>query len=65
MNKDNQTDIVITNTGISTVLVFYGSTDGTFSNKTSTSFDYDSRPRSAVIGDFNNDSWLEYCCCQI
>ena len=59
LNKDNQTDIVVTNGGINTVLVFYGFGNGTFSKPTSFYFEYGSRPISAAIGDFNNDTWLD------
>jgi len=59
LNKDNQTDIVVTNGGINTVLVFYGFGNGTFARPTSFSLEYGSFPISAAIGDFNNDTWLD------
>jgi hypothetical protein len=59
LNKDHQIDIVVTNAGINTVLVFYGFGNGTFSQPTSFYYEYGFRPISAAIGDFNNDTWLD------
>ncbi len=59
LNKDNQTDIVVTNGGINNVLVFYGLGNATFTKSTPFSFEYGSFPISAAIGDFNNDTWLD------
>jgi hypothetical protein len=59
LNKDNQTDIVVTNGGINTVLVFYGLGNRTFSKPRPFNFEYGSLPISAAIGDFNNDTWLD------
>ncbi|CAM2728269.1 unnamed protein product [Rotaria socialis] len=58
-NKNNQTDLVVTNKGINTVLVFYGIGNGTFAKSNSYSLGYNSRPVSAAIGDFDNDGWLD------
>ncbi|CAF4827986.1 unnamed protein product [Rotaria sp. Silwood1] len=59
LNKDNKTDIVVTNSGISNILVFFGSDNGTFSEPRAYSFDYGSRPTSVAIEDFDNDSLLD------
>jgi hypothetical protein len=59
LNKDNQLDLVVANSGISSVLIFYGYGNGTFTNPKSYSFGYDTRPQSVTIGDFNNDSLLD------
>ncbi|CAF1321342.1 unnamed protein product [Rotaria sordida] len=59
LNKDNKTDIIITNSGINNVLVFFGSDNGIFSKPKTYSLDYGSHPISVAIGDFNNDSWLD------
>jgi hypothetical protein len=59
LNRDNLTDIVIANTGINTVVIFYGTGNRTFSKSESYPFNYNYRPTSVVIGDLNNDSWLD------
>jgi hypothetical protein len=59
LDKDNQTDIVVTSYGINIVLIFFGLSNGTFSNPTPYNFDYNSNPASVAIGDFNNDTWLD------
>jgi predicted nucleotidyltransferase len=55
-NNDSQLDIVVANFWTNNVGVFLGHGDGTFSNQTTYSTDYDSRPSSVAVGDFNNDS---------
>ncbi|CAF3991230.1 unnamed protein product [Rotaria sordida] len=59
LNKDNKTDIVVTDSGINNVLVFFGSDNGTFKELHPYSLDYGSHPISVAIGDFNNDTWLD------
>jgi hypothetical protein len=59
LNRDNLTDIVIANTGINTVVIFYGTGNRTFSKSESYPFNYNYRPTSVVIGDLNNDSWSD------
>ncbi|CAF4907610.1 unnamed protein product, partial [Rotaria sp. Silwood1] len=59
LNKDNQTDIVVTNSGTSNVLVFFGLDNGKFSSPKSYSLEYESRPASVAIGDINNDTLLD------
>ncbi|CAF2184590.1 unnamed protein product [Rotaria magnacalcarata] len=59
LNKNNQTDLVVTNKGINNLLVLYGVGNGTFATPILYSLGYDSSPVSAAIEDFNNDSWLD------
>jgi hypothetical protein len=59
LNRDNLTDIVIANTGINTVVIFYGTGNRTFSKSESYPFNYNYRPTSVFIGDLNNDSWSD------
>ncbi|CAF4483257.1 unnamed protein product, partial [Rotaria sp. Silwood2] len=59
LNKDNQLDIVVTNSGTDNLLVFLGLGNGTFSNSRLYSLHYESHPASVAIGDFNNDTWLD------
>ncbi len=57
LDRDDQLDIVVTNSGTNTVLIFYGFGNGTFQEPLSFFFAYGSRPISASIVDFNNDVW--------
>ncbi|CAF3425712.1 unnamed protein product [Rotaria socialis] len=59
LNKNNQTDLVVTNKGINNLLVLYGVGNGTFATPILYSLGYDSSHVSAAIGDFNDDSWLD------
>ena len=59
LNKDNLLDIVVANTGISTIVIFYGIGNQTFLQGESYSLGYNYRPRSVAIGDVNNDGWLD------
>jgi hypothetical protein len=59
LDRDDQLDIIVTNSGTNTVLIFYGFGNGTFSEPLSFFFAYGSRPISAAIGDFNNHTWLD------
>ena len=59
LNRDNITDIVVADYGTNSVLIFYGSGNRTFLRLESYSFNYDYRPTSVAIGDFNNDTWLD------
>ncbi|CAF2006083.1 unnamed protein product [Rotaria magnacalcarata] len=58
-NQNNQTDLVVTEEGINTAVVFYGVGNGTFAKSNSYSLGYNSHPVSAAIGDFDNDGWLD------
>jgi hypothetical protein len=55
-NNDSQLDIVVANFWTNNVGVFIGHGDGNFSNQTTYSTGYDSRPSSVAVGDFNNDN---------
>jgi hypothetical protein len=59
LNRDNLTDIVIANTGTNTILIFYGTGNRTFMRSESHGFPYSYQPISVVIGDLNNDNWLD------
>ena len=59
LNKDNLMDIVVANTGINTVVVFYGTGNRLLLNSERYSFDYNYRPRAIAIGDLDNDGWLD------
>jgi hypothetical protein len=59
VNNDSRLDIVVANFWTNNVGIFLGHGDGTFSNQTTYSTDYDSRPSSVDVGDFNNDSRLD------
>ncbi|CAF1358358.1 unnamed protein product [Rotaria sp. Silwood1] len=59
LNKDNQTDIVVTDSSTSNVLVFFGLGNGSLSTPDRYSLGYNSNPVSVAIGDINNDSWLD------
>ncbi|CAF0928480.1 unnamed protein product [Rotaria sordida] len=58
-NNDNQTDIVVANSGTSTIGIFLGHGDGTFENQTTYSTGNLSSPESIAVGDFNNDHQLD------
>ncbi|CAF4756631.1 unnamed protein product [Rotaria sp. Silwood1] len=59
-NNDNIIDIVVVNQGTNTVGLFLGYGDGTFANLIQFSMSYGSRPFAIVVGDFNNDTKLDY-----
>ena len=59
LDGDSLMDIVVANTGISTVVIFYGTGNRTFLKRKSYSLGYNYRPISVVIGDVNNDGWLD------
>ncbi|CAF1023077.1 unnamed protein product [Adineta steineri] len=59
INKDNNTDLIISNWGTNNILIFYGLGNGTFANPKSYSANYDSRPQSMAIGYFDNDNLLD------
>jgi hypothetical protein len=58
-DKDNRLDIVIANSGISTILVLYGHGNGTFGNEMSYELGYEYRPTSVAATDLNKDGWLD------
>ena len=55
-NNDSLPDIVVANYDSSSVGIFLGYRNGTFSNQMTYSTGTDSTPVSIAIGDFNNDS---------
>ncbi len=59
LNKDNHLDIIVCNFQNSTIGIFLGFGNGTFSNQTTYTTGHDSFPLGIAIGDFNNDSWLD------
>ena len=59
LNKDNLMDIVVANAAINTVVIFYGAGNKKFNKGETYSFKYDYRPKSIVIADMNNDTWLD------
>ena len=59
LDKDGLLDIVVANIGISTIITMYGGGNRTFLQRKPYSLGYDYRPRSVVIGDVNNDGWLD------
>ncbi|CAF2216805.1 unnamed protein product [Rotaria magnacalcarata] len=58
-NKDNLTDIAISNLGTDTVGIFLGYSNGTFADQKTYSTGQNSSPSSLTIGDFNNDSCVD------
>jgi hypothetical protein len=58
-NKDSHLDIVVCNHWGSTIGIFLGFGNGTFSSQTTHSTGNNSEPISIAVGDFNNDSRLD------
>jgi hypothetical protein len=58
-NKDSHLDIVVCNYWGSTIGIFLGFGNGTFSSQTTYSTGNNSGPISIAVGDFNNDSRLD------
>ncbi|CAF2767020.1 unnamed protein product [Rotaria sp. Silwood2] len=59
LNKDNRLDLVVANVGTNKILVFYGLDNGVFANPDSYPVNYNARPLSVNVGDFDNDGWLD------
>ena len=59
INSDRRLDIVVVNNGTNTVSVFLGHGDGTFRESITHWTGDDSLPCAVVIGDFNQDSYLD------
>jgi hypothetical protein len=59
LDHDNYLDIVIANSGASTIGVFLGYGNGSFQSQISYSTGNSSAPCSLAIADFNNDSELD------
>lgn len=58
-NYDNILDIVVANTGSSSVFIFYGYGNGTFGNKFSYFLGYKYHPYSLVAEDINQDNLVD------
>lgn len=56
LNNDNQLDIVVANFGTSSIGIFFGQGNGTFSNETIYYIGLDSNPLSVIIAHFNSDN---------
>jgi predicted nucleotidyltransferase len=59
LNKDNHLDIIVCNFWYSTISIFLGFGNGTFSDQTTYPTGSKSGPWSITIGDLNNDSRLD------
>jgi hypothetical protein len=59
LNNDIHPDIVVVDSQYNNVLVFKGNGNGSFSNLTTHSTDYNSDPCSIVFADFNNDNEID------
>ena len=59
LNNDHQIDIVVTNSGTSTIGIFIGQGNGTFGKQRTYSTGAESHPHSVTINDFNNDSYAD------
>ncbi|CAF3760649.1 unnamed protein product [Rotaria sordida] len=58
-NNDNRMDIVTANYGSDSISILLAQDNGSFSDVTTYSVGYDSRPWSVAVGDFNNDNRLD------
>ncbi|CAF4261269.1 unnamed protein product [Rotaria sp. Silwood2] len=58
-DRDNKLDIAVANNGGNSISIFQGYGNGEFLNVATYSTGYNSHPVSIVIGDFNNDGWMD------
>ena len=58
-NNDHRLDLAIANAGANNVLIVFGFGNGPFGNARSYSMEYDSRPYSVAVGDFDRDGWMD------
>ncbi|CAF1436736.1 unnamed protein product [Adineta steineri] len=58
-NGDGKIDIVVVNTGIDSMTIFFGIGDGKFTNDTQYSTGIGSKPYSVAVGHFNNDNFID------
>jgi hypothetical protein len=58
-NNDTQLDVVVTNTDENTISIYLGHSNYVFVSKTMLTTANSFRPRSIVIGDFNNDDQMD------
>jgi len=59
-NNDTNLDIVVANYGSDNVGIFFGWGNGSFASQTTYSTGFDSSPYSLAVGDFNNDTVLDF-----
>jgi hypothetical protein len=59
LNNDNRLDIVVANSGDNNVGVLLGYGNGSFGKQTLYLMGYGSHPYAVVVGDFNNDTWMD------
>ncbi|CAF1053779.1 unnamed protein product [Adineta steineri] len=59
INNDTKLDIIVANNGNSSVSVFLGYGNGTFSDQKIFFMSYNSKPYSISTGDFNNDKQMD------
>ncbi|CAF1482117.1 unnamed protein product [Rotaria sp. Silwood1] len=59
-NNDNQLDIIIAQRENKTIRIFLGYGNGAFPTKPTISITSSSLSYSIAVGDFNNDSWLDF-----
>ncbi len=64
-NNDTWLDIVVANHIVNSIIIFFGNINGTFSKQPPYSTGSNSAPNMVAVGDFNNDSRLEYCSCEL
>jgi hypothetical protein len=58
-NKDNRMDIVVANSGTSTIGIFLSHTDGTLADQKTYPTGSQSHPYSVIVNDFNDDNHLD------
>ncbi|CAF2520379.1 unnamed protein product [Rotaria sp. Silwood2] len=58
-NKDNQLDIAVANYGTDNIGIFLGYGNGTLTNQKTYTTTLNSNPSSIVVGDLNNDNYLD------
>jgi hypothetical protein len=59
LNNDNQSDIVVANSGTDNLKIAFGLGNGTFASQMIYSTGIDSHPECVITGDVNNDNYLD------
>ncbi|CAF0789784.1 unnamed protein product [Adineta ricciae] len=59
-NNDNNLDIIVTNRGTNTLLIFLGHTNGTFANPMSFYTGMNTHPYAIAVNDLNNDKYMDF-----
>ncbi|CAF1549449.1 unnamed protein product [Adineta ricciae] len=59
LNNDHKSDIIVTNSGTSNILVLYGNGNDTFTNETPYPLGYGYLPYSLAVNDLNQDGWMD------